>query len=381
MKTKPIPALCILFFISIQVHASSTDSLENVLKTVKGEQKVKTLNELFRAYMNSDPVKAIGFTSEALNLAQSINDKKGLAASYNNLGVAYKSQGALDRSLENYLTALRIYEEIQNQDGIATIKNNIGTIYSIKKDQTQAMKYYEEALQQFTTLNDKEKMIGALNNLGNLHSELQLYDQSLKYYSQASELSQQLGKSNSDLPINMGNVYYKQGNYLKAIQYYEQVKVEIDKSGDKLSQLGILANMGEAYSKAGQPTKAQALLDSAMGLCKSLQAYIYEPQLLKSQATNFAKQGKMKDAYESMLRYDEAKEKIYGEESTRKIAQMEMALDFEEKEKELEKLKMDDTIKTLELHNTQMVITVVVLVIIVAIALFNLFYVRRRARG
>ena len=165
----------------------------------------------------------------------------------------------------------------------------------------------------------------------------------------------------------MGNVYYKQGNYQKAIQYYEQAQGQINQSGDKLSQLGILANMGEAYSRAGHPAKAQSLLDSAMALCKSLQAYIYEPQLLKSQASNFAKQGKMREAYDAMLRYDEAKEKIYGEESTRKIAQMEMALDFKEKEKELEKLKMDDQIKTLELHNTQMVITVVVLGIIVAI--------------
>jgi hypothetical protein len=117
-----------------------------------------------------------------------------------------------------------------------------------------------------------------------------------------------------------------------------------------------------------------------MSLCKSLQAYIYEPQILKSQASNYAKQGKMKEAFETMQKYDEAKEKIYGEESTRKIAQMEMALDFKEKEKELEKLKMDDTIKTLELRNARMVIVVAVLTVFIAIALFNIFYMRRRAK-
>jgi hypothetical protein len=80
-----------------------------------------------------------------------------------------------------------------------------------------------------------------------------------------------------------------------------------------------------------------------------------------------------------MLKYDEAKERIYGEESTRNIAKMEMALDFKEKEKELEALRMDDTIKTLELKNTRMVITLVVLAIIVAISIFNLLYQKRRA--
>jgi len=56
------------------------DSLENALKTAKGDLKVKTLNELFRAYINSDPVKAIGFTREALTLATEIEDRKGMAA-------------------------------------------------------------------------------------------------------------------------------------------------------------------------------------------------------------------------------------------------------------------------------------------------------------
>jgi hypothetical protein len=36
------------------------------------------------------------------------------------------------------------------------------------------------------------------------------------------------------------------------------------------------------------------------------------------------------------------KEKIYGEESTRKIAQMEIALDLTEKEKEIELLKTNE---------------------------------------
>ncbi len=380
MKNNALLLSSLLVLIYVSAHATTVDSLENALKTAKGELKVKTLNELFRANINSDPVKAIGYTSEALNIATSIGDKKGMAASYNNLGVAYRSQGALDRSLENYLNALHIYEEIKNEEGVVTLKNNIGTIYSIKKDQAQAMKYYEESLQQFTTLNDKAKTIGTLNNLGNLHSDLQLYEQALKFYSQANQLSQEIGKVNSDPLANIGNVYFKQGNYQKALEFYEQAIAIAQKENDQITLLSIRANLGEVYARAGQGAKAQVLLDSAMAQCKRLQAYIYEPQILKSQAANYAKQGKTKEAYETLLRYDEAKEKIYGEESTRKIAQMEMALDFKEKEKELEKLKMDDTIKSLELRNARMVIVVSVLAIFVAIALFNIFYSKRKTK-
>lgn len=363
---------------STLVYSNPTDSLENVLKTAKGDLKVKTLNELFRSYMNSDPVKAIGYTREALTLATEINDQKGMAASYNNLGVAYKSQGALDKSLEYYLISLRIYDKLQNKDGVATTKSNIGTIYSMKKDYGQAMKYFEEANQQFTELGDQPKIIGSMNNLGNLHSDLQLYEQALKYFSQASQLSEKAGKIYSDPLNNIGNLYFKQGNYQRAVDYYERALKLARKENNQLTMLNILTNMGEVYARAGQGAKAQLYLDSAALLSKQLQAFVYEPTILKSMAYNYSKQGKMKEAYETMVNYDLIKEKIYGEESSRKIAQMEIALDLQEKEKEVEALKVQDRLQSLQLRNTRMIITIAVLGIIVALSLVNLFYFKKK---
>ena len=109
-----------------------------MLDTAKGDRKVKTLNELFRANLNSDPVKALGYAREALNLATEIDDKKGMAASYNNLGIIYRNQGGLDKALDYYLTSLRIYEGLDNKEGIATTKNNIANLYAVKKDYAEA---------------------------------------------------------------------------------------------------------------------------------------------------------------------------------------------------------------------------------------------------
>ena len=354
------------------------DSLNKALDKAKGDQRVKTLNELFRANFNSEPVQAIGYARQALTLATEIDDRKGMAAAYNNLGVAYKSQGALDKALEYYLNSLKIYDILKNKDGVATTKSNIGAIYSLKKDYGQAMKYFEEANASFTELGNPEKIVGSMNNLGILHSDLQLYEQSLKYFSQASQLSEKMGKVNSDPLNNIGNLYFRQGNYQRAAEYYERAMVIARKENNQTALLYSLANLGELYAKAGQTTKAQAYLDSAAVLSERLQAYVFEPTILKSQATNFAKQNKMKEAYETMLCYDQAKDKIYGEESTRKIAQMEMALNLHEKEKEIESLKATDDIKSLQLKNSRMFIVAIVLSIITAIGLINFFYTRKK---
>src|SRR5690349_17295526 len=115
---KQFPTVLALL-IAITTSAAPIDSLENVLKTAQGDLKVKTLNELFRAHINMDPVKAIGYTREALSLATEIDDRRGIAASYNNLGVAYKNQGALDKALEYYLVSLKNYTDLDNKEGIA----------------------------------------------------------------------------------------------------------------------------------------------------------------------------------------------------------------------------------------------------------------------
>lgn len=378
MRKTPIIALA-LIILSVQAFCSPTDSLENALKTALGENKVKVYNELFRAYINSDPVKAIGYAREALGLGTEINDQKGMAAAYNNLGVAYRNQGALDKALENYLLSLRIYDNLKNIEGIATTKNNIGTIYSLKKDYGQAMKYFEDSYQQFSDLKDKQKMIGSLNNLGNLHSDLQLFEQAMKFYSQALQLNEETGKIYTDPINNIGNLYFKQGNYQRAIDYYLKAIAMARKENNKITVLNIMTNLGEVYSKSNQYANSQKYLDSASLLCKELEAYAFEPQILKNMAGNYAKQGKMKEAYDAMVGYDKAKEKIYGEESSRKIAQMGMALDLQSKEKEVEALKMEGMIQSMELKNTRMVITLVVLAIIAAISIFNLFLARKKS--
>src|SRR4051812_4524881 len=118
--------LCTVLLATLKgTFGNPVDSLENLLKTTEGDKKVKVMNELFRAYINSDPVRAIGYTREALTLATGINDQKGIAACYNNIGISYKNQGALDKALENYLHSLEIYTSLQNAEGMATTKNNI----------------------------------------------------------------------------------------------------------------------------------------------------------------------------------------------------------------------------------------------------------------
>jgi tetratricopeptide (TPR) repeat protein len=140
----------------------------------------------------------------------------------------------------------------------------------------------------------------------------------------------------------------------------------------------VMSSLGEVFAQAGQFKNAQAYLDSALILSKEMQAFYFEPNIYKSMALNYSKQGRMKEAYETMVRYDAAKEKIHGTESTRKIAQMEIALELQEKEREMESLKAEKEIKTLELQKTRMIITISILGIGIVLGALNIFYSKRK---
>lgn len=313
-------------------------------------------------------------------LATEIDDKRGLAASYNNLGVAYRSQGALDKALKYYITSLRLYDSLGNKEGVATTKNNIANIYSMKRDYSQAMRYLEESYSLFQEMNDPFRLIGSMNNLGNLYHDIDLHDKALEYYTQAYALSEKNGAKFGDPLNNVGNIHFNQGNYQLAITFYEKA-LEIEREHDnKLGILNTIANIGITYTKARQPANAEKYLQEALQMSEELQALTTMPAIYKASAENYSTQRKWKEAYDMQLKYDEIREKIFSEESSRNIAQMEMVLSFQEKERELMILRKEDEIKTLELHNTRLFIIMVVLGVFVVIAGINFFYVDRKRK-
>ena len=274
MTKKSTPYILAFWLMSALTMAQTPDSLLNTLVTAEGEKKVKTLNELFRFYIASDPVKALGYTREALSTATEVNDQKGMAASYNNLGVAYRNQGALDKALEYYITSLQLYTKLDNKEGIATTKNNIANIYSIKKDYGQAMKYLEESYALLSQMGDKFKIIGSMNNLGNLYSDINLYEKAHKYYSEAYQLSEANGLKYGDPLNNLGNIYFRQNNYNKAIEYYTKALAIEQENNNRLGMLNVMVNLGIAHAKSKESAIASRYLSEAEKLSNELQAYV-----------------------------------------------------------------------------------------------------------
>jgi hypothetical protein len=149
-------------------------------------------------------------------------------------------------------------------------------------------------------------------------------------------------------------------------------------NNNKLGILNTVTNLAITYAKAKQPVPTMQYLDEAVSLCNELQAYAFLPAIYRTSAQNAANQNNFKEAFEMQLKYDEAREKVYGEESSRKIAQMEMVIDFQEQEKEFDLLRKQNEINKLELRSSRLFILLVIFAVLSVLGGLNFFYINKK---
>src|SRR6476620_3359127 len=96
-----LPVLILLFkLVDCNAQDTKMDSLQNLLKFAKEDtNKVKILYELSEKCAQEDILK---YAIPALELAEKLNFKKGIADALNNIGYAYGASGNLSEALEYY---------------------------------------------------------------------------------------------------------------------------------------------------------------------------------------------------------------------------------------------------------------------------------------
>ena len=106
----------------------------------------------------------------ALKVREKINDKIGIAISYNNIGVFYDDHHNYPEALKNYFSALKIREEIGDKDGIASTYGNIGLLNLKLKKFEDSRKYLNSELVLAQSIGTKEWIKSAYFCLSELDS-------------------------------------------------------------------------------------------------------------------------------------------------------------------------------------------------------------------
>ncbi|MBL7762125.1 MAG: tetratricopeptide repeat protein, partial [Chitinophagaceae bacterium] len=185
MKMKFLIGCVLLFAISIcHAQEENVDELKAKLGMEKNDSiKTEILLKISKTYLSSEPNDAIPYATEAKELAQKINFRRGSAQALKNIGIAYYQQSRYIEALENWNQSLAEYESIKDLVGIANLQSNIGAIYKNQGNDSKALEYLFNSLRNSEQTGDKFRITSALINIGSVYQhKIATNDKALEYF-------------------------------------------------------------------------------------------------------------------------------------------------------------------------------------------------------
>lgn len=384
---------CSLMF--VQAQPTVVDSLEHLLATLKGSAKVDVLNELTFQYITIDPSQAKRYGQQAIILGQTIDYPKGLAQSYNDLGMVYYYTVNLDSAAILFEESLVIRQDMGDAIGIAACLNKLGAVYKLRGLLAEAIDYFAQTVSYYDSLEMQAELAASYNNMGTLYYDLNDFDQALTYFQRSLKLKNQLGnaveiagtmsnianvqfylgryaesKANYEEAIAMleaqgekqyqpncyiglANIEEKEGQYAQALQYYEKALQLSDYAlNANVFQASTRYRMGYVLSQLGRPAEAERFLREAEAIATKNGLSQMLIDIYTVMIDFMAQQGRGNEAMPFVKKILALKDTLFSQNRNELIAEMQTRFEVEEQEKENQLLQAENEIQRLKLERS-----------------------------
>ncbi|HRG38913.1 MAG TPA: tetratricopeptide repeat protein [Bacteroidia bacterium] len=173
------------------------------------------------------------YATQAIQLSQANNHKKGLAYGYIYYGIYYYNQANYDYALNYYTKSLKLLEELNDLKGMGSAYLNIGSIYGSRGDFNKALTFMLKAVKLKEEAKDERGTSAAYNNIGNMYADQGKYPEALSYHMKSLRIKEHM---NDKIGISMayncnviGNTLSEAGRYEQALSYHERALEEAKK--------------------------------------------------------------------------------------------------------------------------------------------------------
>ena len=414
-----------LFHIScIVAQSNSLDSLKLlVTDQVQDSNKVNTLLDISALSLTSNPDSAAVYAQDAIELAESVDFKKGVGYGFKNIGIIYYNKGDFDEALNYWGKSLEAFKEIDFKLGISNIQSNIGAVHQTQGDDPKALEYFINSLRNAELVNDTVRIATANLNIGTVYSNsVATYPKAQEAYKKALPVWQKLGYEDGLFItyLNLGEIALERGMRREALEYLEESLKYADKSSplyvDNLRMIGeaylefdnyelseqylkeaiyvaikIKANkeLGRAYNiladiyfEQGKYEDARINYEKSLDLAKTTEVFYDLADAYEGLTKVYAKRNDYRNAFTYQRQLAQIKDTIKDKDYIKAVGLLGVQFDLETKEKEIFLLNADNQLKELQIEkdarSKQLLLIILGLFIaIIAGFVYQYFYVKR----
>jgi tetratricopeptide (TPR) repeat protein len=275
MKSFLSTVVFLLFCVFLKAQQKEIDSLNHLLQIHKtaDANRLHLLNSLAYYYATVNVEKGLELSSEAIAIAERLNDKAQLGRAYINKANNYITAGKDSLALNLLHKVMEFPNADKNSNG--EVFYGIAKIHQNWSQYDTAINFYQQAYPIFEAKKDYLNVAKMLNGMGicymyssNYPKALETYIQALHYY-EIDEQTHTLGYAN--VLSNIGLIYGRMEYKLQfSLEYYERA-LRIYKQNDyKLGIANTLSNMANVYDNLNEPLKAIDLQKQAYDIFEAI---------------------------------------------------------------------------------------------------------------
>jgi signal transduction histidine kinase len=244
----------LLLFLHLLCQTPGAAPLDSMLKVLSGEKddsnKVKTLSRISQYYYGVNPLKSFPYANQALQLAEKIKWKRGIANLHNNLGLYISDTGNNTLAREHYMISYELNVELGAKVNQVNNLNNMGRSYQFESEFTKASEFFYKALTIAEDLKDNDLISLVGTNLTSCFLTQQNYPKAIEYA--------EMTLKHANLANNTSNIIkalLQIGNIISAHtkdtamgkMYMNKALVKARESGNTVDEAAILLNLANLY--------------------------------------------------------------------------------------------------------------------------------------
>ena len=221
-------------------------------------QKINALNDEAWQVHDTEPKTGLKLSSEAKELSEKHNYRRGLAYAIRNMGVSYRYLSNLEEALSLSALAMEQFIELNDQSGESQALVSIGAIHYYMGDYEKALDYFLRGLKLGEEIDQKECMAYAYNGAGYIYSIQGDNEKGLNFLEKALELAKIIEKSGLQASIleSIATLYLNDGKIDKAHEAFIECQKLSEKINDQI-------NLGLSFFGIGEIFLQKSFLNEA----------------------------------------------------------------------------------------------------------------------
>ncbi len=203
---------------------------------------------------------------QALEIFARIDDKKGMSACYNNLGLVSQETGKYNEALKYYQFSMEIDNKLGDIIGAALTKANCVDILIYQGNSKKALTLSNEVIAIYRNQSYKEGLMTSLINRAAIYDNLKQFDDAIADQEAAISLAKELKDSYHEAMAmsNMGLVTFHKGKPDEALTILNQALAMSDGDDNGYDILNTLWIMSEIYASKQEYGKSNDILQKLL---------------------------------------------------------------------------------------------------------------------